>query len=144
VQNSKKRRKVLKKVLGDKTRRIPRGQSQENIDEVLDSGCKTLLQDKGLMHLTVDKEMFTKKEVKVNIDSHDRGLGRSHSQRNKNAKGNGIKRMSNEEIDKEMVELKERLNIVMKFLQESEEDQRYGWIVRKMKVKWNMLQVKMK
>jgi len=68
------------------------------------------------MQLTVDKEMFSKKEVKVTIDSHDRGSGRSHSQRKENAKGNGIKRMSNEEINKEMVELKERLNIVMKFL----------------------------
>jgi hypothetical protein len=43
--------------------------------------------------------------------------------------------MSQEEFDREFVELKERLSIVMKLLQESEENQRYGWNVKR-KVKW--------
>jgi hypothetical protein len=52
--------------------------------------------------------------------------------------------MSQEEFDKEFVELKERLGIVMKLLQERQEDHRYGWVPRKRKVKWYMLHVKLK
>jgi hypothetical protein len=39
--------------------------------------------------------------------------------------------MNQEEFDREFVELKERLGIVMDFLQESDEHQRRGWNVKK-------------
>ena len=48
---------------------------------------------------------------------------------NLNAKENGIKikRMSQEEFDKEEVEMKVQLGILMEQLQESVKDQRFGW-----------------
>jgi len=57
-------------------------------------------------------------------DGHDKGSERSHNRRKENAKAIGIKRMSDEELDKKMVELKAQLNYVEQLLQESEEDQR--------------------
>jgi hypothetical protein len=50
--------------------------------------------------------------------------------------------MSDEEFDKKMVELKAHLNYVEHIIQESEENHRYGWTLRKKRVKWHMLQVK--
>ena len=49
-----------------------------------------------------------KEEKKMTTDSHSRGSERSHKKRyeKKDAKGNG-KRMSQEEIDKEIAEMKE-------------------------------------
>jgi hypothetical protein len=54
--------------------------------------------------------MFTKEEMA--IDSHDKGSGRSHNQKKKNSKAVGIKRMSDEEFEKEMVELKVHLSVL--------------------------------
>ena len=52
------------------------------------------------------------------------------------AKANG-KRMSREEIDKEIVEMKEKLNVLSMTLEES---QRLGWVLKKKPVKWPKLQ----
>ena len=52
------------------------------------------------------------------------------------AKVNG-KRMSQEERDKEIAELKEQLNVLRTIL---EENQRQGWALRKKAVKWSELQ----
>jgi len=52
------------------------------------------------------------------------------------AKENG-KRMSQEEIDKEIVEMKEQLNVLRMIL---EENQRLGWVLKKKPVKWSKLQ----
>lgn len=49
--------------------------------------------------------------------------------------------MSQEEVDQEFVEIKVQLNVLMELLQESEEDQRCGWIMWN-KMKWPKLQVK--
>ena len=54
------------------------------------------------------------------------------------AKVNGKKLMINEEFDRDLVELKERINMVMKLLQE--EHQRYGQNLKK-KVKWSIEQL---
>jgi hypothetical protein len=43
--------------------------------------------------------------------------------------------MSQEEFGRGFFEVKERLNIIMELLQEIEEDQRWGWNVKK-KLKW--------
>jgi len=59
--------------------------------------CRDLLHSRGLMQLTMDKEMFTKEEMKMVIDSHVISLGRSHNKRKENAREIGKKKMSQEE-----------------------------------------------
>lgn len=84
--------------------------------------------------------MKTKKEM--TIDSHKKGKKGSeedHSRRKvkkDDAKANG-KRMSQEECDKEIAELKEQCNVLRMIL---EENQRQGWVLRKKVVKWHKLQ----
>ncbi len=78
---------------------------------------------------------------KMTTDSHNRGNRGSeedHSRRKVNkedAKANG-KRMSQEKIDKEIVELKEQLDALRRIIEES---QRLGWVLRKKPVKWHKL-----
>jgi hypothetical protein len=50
------------------------------------------------------------------------------------------RKMSQEEFDREFTEVKERLNIIMELLQESERNQRWGWNVKK-KVKWPIMTI---
>ena len=67
---------------------------------------------------------------KMTTDSHNKGSEEDHNKRKmkkENAKTNG-KRMSQEEIDKEMAEIKEQLNVLRMIL---EENQRLGWVLRK-------------
>jgi hypothetical protein len=78
--------------------------------------------------------------MEMTIDSHVRGSKREATIKRKDiVKTIGREEMNQEEFDREFVELKERLNTIMKLLQEGEEDQRYGWVLRKRKVKWHML-----
>lgn len=65
----------------------------------------------------------------MTIDGNDKGLGVSHNKMEDNVKANGIdmRRMSQKEIDREIVEMKEQLGIMMMLLRESETDRRYGW-----------------
>jgi hypothetical protein len=60
--------------------------------------------------------------MEMNNDIHDRGLERSHNQRKEYAIAVGRRNMSQREFDRELVELKVRLNIIREFLQESNED----------------------
>ena len=81
-------------------------------------------------------------EKKMATDSHSRDFEEDHSRRRmkkENAKANG-KRMSQEEIDKEIVEMKEQLDVLMMIL---EEIQMQGWVLRKKLVKWHKLQRKL-
>jgi len=76
---------------------------------------------------------------KMAIDSHSRGSEEDHNRRKmkkEDAKANG-KRMSQEEIDKEIAELKEQIDALRRILEES---QRLGWVLRKKPVKWHKLQ----
>jgi len=75
-------------------------------------------------------------EKKMTIDSHSIGSEKSHKVKKENAKAIG-KRMSQEEIHKEIAELKEQLNILRMIL---EENQRLGWVLKKKPVKWSKLQ----
>jgi hypothetical protein len=50
--------------------------------------------------------------------------------------------MNQEEIDREFTEVRERLSIILKLLQERNEDQRWGWNVKK-KVKWPIMHLSM-
>jgi hypothetical protein len=76
------------------------------------------------------------KEEKMTIDSHE---GIHNKRKKKDAKADGKLRMSQEDFDRELVELKERLSMIEKLLDEGEKDQWYGWILRKKKVRWNSL-----
>ena len=72
----------------------------------------------------------------MTTDSHSRGLERSHSRRKmrkEDVKEDG-KRLSQEEIDKEIAKLKEKLGALRRILEES---QRLGWVLRKKPVKWH-------
>jgi hypothetical protein len=80
----------------------------------------------------VGKESPHKKERKMTYDSHEG----SH---NKDTKANGIQGMSQKDFDKELVDIKESVNALMKFLEEHEKDQLYGWELRKKTVRWNLL-----
>jgi hypothetical protein len=103
-----------------------------------------LLQGIGLVAAHSGHGKLTKGKMKMTIDSHDRGSGRSYSQREEYAKADGKKRMSDEEFDKEMVELKAQLNYVKQLLQKKvDENHRQGWNVRK-KVKWPIVHLFMK
>lgn len=78
-------------------------------------------------------------EKKMTIDSYSRVSEEDHNKRKvkkEDAKANG-KRMIQAEIGKEIVQLKEHLNVLMMIL---EEFQRQGWILKKKPVKWHKLQ----
>ena len=77
-------------------------------------------------------------EKKINTDSHVKGLERSHSRRyeKKNAKVDG-KRLSQEEIDKELAEIRKELDVLTMQL---EENQRQGLVLRKKLVEWHEMQ----
>jgi hypothetical protein len=70
----------------------------------------------------VDKKIPLRKEEKVTIEGHLQGSGKGHNQKKENAKVVGIRRMSNEEFDREMVELKVHLSVLDEWLQEYGED----------------------
>ena len=76
---------------------------------------------------------------RVTTDSHSRLYEENHSRRKvkkQNAKANG-KRMSQEELDKQITEMREQLNVLRRIL---EENQRLGWVLKKKPVKWSKLQ----
>jgi hypothetical protein len=69
-------------------------------------------------------------------DNQMKGLKQSHNYMRESAKAFGRNKISNEEINRELVELKEQLSVMMKLLREKvRESQRYGWNLKK-KVKW--------
>ena len=55
---------------------------------------------------SVNKESSPKEEMNLTIVSHNRGTKESHGQKGKSVKEVGLKRMSREEIDKEVVAMK--------------------------------------
>jgi hypothetical protein len=80
---------------------------------------------------------------KMTTNGHEKGSKESHKHMGKSAKEVGKGNMSDEEFDREMVELKKQISVINEFLQESDEDHRCRWTMRK-KVKWNIFYVKMK
>lgn len=70
------------------------------------------------------------------MESHSEGSEESYRVKAKGAKEICKRQMSQEELDKEILELKELLSKLMKLL---EEDQRQGWVLKKT-VKWLKLQ----
>ena len=79
---------------------------------------------------------------KMATDSDSRGSEEDHNRRKmkkEDAKANG-ERMSQKEIDKEIAEMKEQFDVLMRILEES---QRQGWILKKKPVRWHKLQRKL-
>jgi len=77
----------------------------------------------------------------MTIDGHYKGSRRIHNKGNKDANEKSIKRMIQEEVDREMVELRIQLNYIGQFLHiKIEENQRQGWNVRK-RFKWLVMQL---
>jgi len=66
----------------------------------------------------MSEKLIKKEEKKMITDSHSRGSERSHNKgyEKKNAKANG-KKMSQEEINQEIVELKEQLDALRRILE---------------------------
>jgi L-lactate utilization protein LutC len=75
----------------------------------------------------------------MTTDSHDKGMSKNPDKIKENAKVNDIemKKMSQEELDQEISQMKETLNIMKMMLQESERHQSYGWRMKK-KVAWHV------
>ena len=101
----------------------------------------SLLQRLGMQFTLGSRKL---REEHMTINSHAMGSRRSHSENGEDAKVIGIKRMSQETFEREMVEIRESLRKLMELLQRSEEEQYYGWILRKKKVKWPTLQLRHK
>jgi hypothetical protein len=103
------------------------------------SGRLVTKMGKACCNSRVGKEI-PQKEEKMTIKSHGEDSNRSNNKRKVNAKENGREtKMSQEEFDKEMVELKKELSILIMLLEEYEEDQRYGWTLKKKNVRWRSL-----
>jgi hypothetical protein len=79
--------------------------------------------------------------MEMTIDGHVKSSERIHDQRKEDAKVVGKIRIIQEEIDREMVELKDQLNNIRQLLHRNiEESQRQGWNVKK-KFKWHVMQL---
>jgi hypothetical protein len=72
---------------------------------------------------------------------HCRGSEESHNKK-KCAKVKGIEKMIQQEFDREMTEIKGKLNYMMKLLQEEEiqENHIHGWSMKK-KFQWPLMQL---
>jgi len=72
-------------------------------------------------------EKLIEKEKNMIIDGHVKGSSASHNREKRNAREIGRNRMSDEEFDTKIFEMKEHIDMLMKFLQENMKDHRYGW-----------------
>ena len=88
--------------------------------------------------LQMSEELMKEEEKNMTTNNHSRGQERSHNKRyeKKNAKADD-KRLSQEEIDKELAEIRKELDVLTMRL---EENQRQGWVLRKKRVEWHELQ----
>lgn len=86
----------------------------------------------------MSEEVMKKEEKKMTTDSHSRGSERIHSRRyeKKNAKADG-RRLSQEEIDKELAEIRKELD---ELTMQLEENQRQGWVLMKKPMEWHEIQ----
>ena len=79
----------------------------------------------------------------MTVNIHRKGPKKGHIEMKEGAKYIGIRmRMNHYIFEKEMIEIKKNLGKLMEVLQESEEDQYRGWLLRRKKVRRNTLQLK--
>ena len=75
-------------------------------------------------------------------EGHSIGSGGNHKVKKEDAKANGIwRQMSDEEYERKNAEIEVRLEVLMEWLQKEEEDQRYGFLMRR-KMRRHKLQKK--
>lgn len=72
-------------------------------------GSENLIEEEGMMKMTMGSLL-------KNLE----GIHRD-------AKEVSIRKMSDEEYERELVEIKEQLNVLTEFLQQNEESQKYQW-----------------
>ena len=60
-------------------------------------------------------------------DGHNKSLRRGH------------KISSEDEFDRELVEMKIQLDFLREFIQRNMEDHIYGWILKRKRIKWSLL-----
>lgn len=77
-------------------------------------------------------------------DNHIVGLMITRNQMKKITKTIGMKKMSDEEFEREMAKLNIHISVLVELLQEYEEDERYIWTMKKKKVRCHSLQMKLK
>jgi len=99
--------------------REPRGYQEDDLVLVTSSSLVTEM-GKAYCRSQVDKEN-PKKEVRMTIEGHLKGSERSHNHVDRNSKEVGIRKMSDDKFDREMVELRVHLDVLMEFLQKYEE-----------------------
>ena len=95
------------------------------------------------MKSTSEQMKFTK-EGKMIVDSHFRGSEKVRSRRKnkEDAKKNGLcKQLTDEEYEREKVEIEFHLELLRELLHRNKKDQRHGQTMRK-KMKWQRLQEK--
>ena len=68
----------------------------------------------------------------MHIDDHDKILDVGHNSMGEHAKLNGIKirRMSQDEVNKDIIVMKEELSLMKMLLHESERGHIYGWSMK--------------
>ena len=80
------------------------------------------------------------KEAEMTIRGHERNY-----KRKKDAKENGKgKKMSQEALDKDIAELKASIDAIIMLLEDCERGQRYGWTMKRKKIKWKLLRKQIK
>jgi hypothetical protein len=56
----------------------------------------------------------------------------------------GHRRSSQENLDRELAEIKVQLEVMREFVQRNMEDQRYCWVLQRKRIKWIQLQRRLK
>ena len=95
-------------------------------DKLMESTCGD-----GLVAAHNEQGKAHRRRENMIIENHNEGSERGH----------GI--LSQDRLDRRLAEIEVQLEIMEGLLQGDKEDQRYGWIFPK-KVKWHMLQMKLK
>jgi hypothetical protein len=76
-------------------------------------------------------EKFKLCEEKMTTNGHVRSSEESHSEVKKDVKVKGIEKMSNEEIVKEIVEVREQLDVLTEQWKRDKEAHKCGWVMKK-------------
>lgn len=113
---------------------------EEGIGEV--SGSRRVYCCRGLIQLMGEELMVKEMTTKIHKGERRDSERSNNRKREKDAKANDIRhQLTDEEYEKEKVEIMIHLELLMEFLQDNMKGQRHGWLMRK-RVKWRRLQQK--
>jgi hypothetical protein len=96
-------------------------------DKLLKSSCSD-----GLVVVHDEQRGVHERKKTVVVDNHSEGSEKGH------------RRSSQEKIDRELAEIKVQLEVMREFVQRNMEDQRYGWVLQRKRIKWIQLQRRLK